>query len=426
MIIVLDTTVLLSNPQFVAHWWQQFIERSKHLGARIVVPRVVVVEAVANHNRTILALKPQIAELGKRDNRFGLDGVRQAAIDALHAKADRFEADLYEHLEESGVDVIEPAAVDHMELINRAVSFRKPYDADDRKDGYRDTLNWLTVLDLADQYPGDEVWWISQNQADFGNGDKKTPTWHEEIAEELGARDLADRVRWEFNISTLLLTLAGRTAPVPEGEQPLVLERVDLLELARLLSSEILGRGVSPRDAALPPRTESAEISSFVGLDEVEWDGLAESGEEDLVARFTGIAHVGLELAEPTDTGAGLSFDNKALRITGVANLTHEGAVTSVSVSNIVALESDPGHAAWQRRSETSRRLGVASATMSVAEILAHNRAGAADLTLTNQVFGTKSLGLSDNFNLGTMMGRCLPQAPSTPRSCLGRISPTL
>ena len=79
------------------------------------------------------------------------------------------------------VAIIPPPKIDHVDLVRRAASRRKP--CDNNGDGYRDTLNWLTLLAVASAHPKDEIFWVSDNSRDFGaeDGDEL----HMDLKEEL-------------------------------------------------------------------------------------------------------------------------------------------------------------------------------------------------------------------------------------------------
>lgn len=349
MIIILDTTVPLQDPQLRAGWWAELDSTARRVGARLVVPEVVFAESVAHHNRTIEALVGQAENFGNKVKRYGLDAIRDAAVKAIREKVDAYENALRSHLVAMGVEFVPPVQVDHMTLIDRAVAFRKPWDESERKDGYRDTLNWLTVLELAKQNPGEEVWWVSDNSGDFGNGDGENDAeWHPQIADELQSAGLLDLVKWTRTVFTLFAALADRTAPIPDADKENLLKKLSAPELAGLISSEVLAKKLDPKDAALPRDTDSAEITSFAGLtSDVKWESLAGSGDGNIVGRFVACVSLGLDLIQESSGVATVSFRRKEFDVTGVATLTHDGRITALSVTSIEALENDPGHAAW-------------------------------------------------------------------------------
>jgi hypothetical protein len=75
---------------------------------------------------------------------------------------------LRKRLEESGVEILPVPGFPHKDLVQRATERRRP--CNDKGDGYRDTLNWLTLLDFAKAEPDHRIIWVSNNTDDFGSG----------------------------------------------------------------------------------------------------------------------------------------------------------------------------------------------------------------------------------------------------------------
>ncbi|MES9516545.1 PIN domain-containing protein [Rhodococcus erythropolis] len=337
MIIILDTTVVLSDPQLRAAWWNTLKETAKRNTARIVVPEVVVIEAVANQRRTLAGLSRKLIEAAQREKRFGVDSICDAIGAAIDAKTTAFERELRGHLSSVGATFVPPAAIDHLELVARAVTFRKPWDGDERKDGYRDTLNWLTVIDIAESNAGHEVWWVSQNSKDFGaNDDDDNPTkWHHDIHEELQSKGLIDRVNWAHDIASLLSAIAERTAPVAAGDKQEFVEKISEKELFGYVSSELVGWKLEGAAIGLPKATRSAEIVFMTNLRDIEWESLAGDGDGGYVARFNSIVHAGIKAVIPDEDGLHSVTPERDFNISGVASLTRDGSITSVSLSSI-------------------------------------------------------------------------------------------
>lgn len=355
MIIVLDSTVLLSNPHLKSTWWEGLIAAASSWNARVVVPNVVIAETVANFRRNVTGLLPKLDEWGKKENRFGVAPIREAAAKSVLALADGFEDSLSAALMASGVSIVEPPSnqgvADHSTVARRVAEHRKPADGAARKDGYRDTLNWLTVLDLADAHPGVDILWISHNTDDFGaatQADKDRPTWHEEILAELNHRGLADRVKWYLNIPTLLQQVAVETQPVVDDENSSPIDRMSRQDLAHRGAVAAIGRSVKPRAVALPKIARRASIIEIQELQNVEVSegGTLQSGE--VVVSFVGSSRVVLEFAIASMSGDELLATEKTLEISGVATLAEDGTLTAVSITDIVAPKDDPGHEAWK------------------------------------------------------------------------------
>lgn len=95
---------------------------------------------------------------------FSAEGTRREIEKARTEYADKLRL----LLGDAGVTVVPSPEVPHREVFRRAAARRRPCDA--KGDGYRDTLNWLTVVELARKHAASDVIWATANTADFGNG----------------------------------------------------------------------------------------------------------------------------------------------------------------------------------------------------------------------------------------------------------------
>ncbi|ATI33553.1 hypothetical protein CPI83_16970 [Rhodococcus sp. H-CA8f] len=365
MIIVLDTTVVLSDPQLRAAWWKTLKETAKRNGARIMVPEVVVVEAVANQKRNLEALSDKLKTSTQREKRFGVDSICEAIGAAIDTKTVGFERELRGHLSVLGAELVAPPAIDHLELVNRAVSFRKPWDGEERKDGYRDTLNWLTVLSIADRNAGHEVWWISQNSKDFGAGDdEQNPTkWHDHIGAELIERGLSDRVNWAHDVASLLSEIAERTAPVADAEKEKFVAKILVKELFGYVSAELVGFKLDSKQASIEGDMSFAEVRFVTGLEDVEWESLAGDGDGGFVARFTALAGVGIKATILGEDSLRAFQQTRRLGLAGVANLNATASIMAVSITSI---ESEPTQVEQLLYELSSERRDVGGTTVAV------------------------------------------------------------
>lgn len=349
MIIVFDTTVLNSNPQLNASWWADFVNEARERGDKLLVPHAVVIEAVAHYARDVTEAIDALDGWAKSHNRYGLEDIRDAARTMLRTRVEGQELALRRYLKASGVEIVDPPPVDHLDLVRRAVMFRKPYDADARKDGYRDTLHWLTVLHIARENPAEQVWWLSQNQKDFGDGNGKSAGWHPEIADELKEEGLSGRVHYDFNIPSLRGTLAELTAPLPESDWDEIVSGDPVADtMTGLIAGAWLGRSVPAEDVALSSNAKRPTVTVLSRLKDLEWSDIARSGRAGYVGRFTAKTKAEFDVAFHTDSGTEYSVIEKDILLSGLATFTGPGTVESVSVLEFVAPPDDPAFAALE------------------------------------------------------------------------------
>ncbi|TQC50686.1 DUF4935 domain-containing protein [Rhodococcus sp. WS4] len=192
MLIVLDTSALTRDARF-----ETFVRDALDRGSRVLVPRLVLVEVAHRYQRESVAMIEALTVQARMYDRLGLRDDLSVFVDAARAKADGYVDSLARQLEAMGCDVIEPAHASHLEIAGRELQRRRPY-VDRKRHGYTATVNWLTVLDIADRRPSEEVVWVSANSRAFGSGEPST--WHDEIWDELQERGLDHRVRWVIDL----------------------------------------------------------------------------------------------------------------------------------------------------------------------------------------------------------------------------------
>ena len=189
MIIVLDSSALSRGARF-----DNSIADAKARGLRVVVPHLVVLDVANRYRAESAEMIAALSASARMYDRLGLRRDLTRFIDAAHDKADGYIQDVVDDLRQIGVEVVDPVDVSHIEIAERAIAMRRPYVDKKKRDGYPATLNWLTVLDLADRNPGVEVLWVSDDARAFG--DSSDASWHEDLVRELESRGLAGHVRW--------------------------------------------------------------------------------------------------------------------------------------------------------------------------------------------------------------------------------------
>ena len=125
---------------------------------------------------------------------------------SLTEKAESYRDHLLEALSAAGTEVLAPPDVPHMRLVTRAVSRRRP--CDENRDGYRDTLSWLTVLGSTTDNPGEKVVLVT-NDSDFMNDERST--LHPDLVEDLESISATERVKLAHALGEVILELAARS-----------------------------------------------------------------------------------------------------------------------------------------------------------------------------------------------------------------------
>ena len=361
VIVLLDTTVFGADPTCAGNAWQVLALAAPTWGIRLAVTEVVVTEAVANYQREVETARAGLAGWAKKSHRLGVPGLDDAfnhAERALSAGAADYAERLKEILKASGVEILRVARVPHMQIVARATARRRP--CDHKGDGYRDTLNWLTLLARAKAKPEEQVVWVSNNTADFGSGNEDGHVvLHPNLIEDLDSISARGRVSWELSLADVVLALAAKHAPGSESGIKQVQEKVRSASVLEFLATELLPSAVqqpvSPRQCALPVETISAKLRSLENMRKLELvvKGLVIDGRA--VAEFTVSVDAGIDaaLSYPSDasgmdTVTTTRFINKPLLLRGLVTLGRFEKPIGAELAAIESLPDDPDRSQWQ------------------------------------------------------------------------------
>ncbi|MFD4432725.1 PIN domain-containing protein [Nocardia sp. NPDC058497] len=363
-IIVLDANIVIASPRLQNPTWQSLVDHRDDWNIRIVVPEVAVMEAAKNvpvrWGKT-RGLMPNV----RRFREFGHDGTLQAVLDDIDALIASYASDLDERLAAMGVEIVPPPAeVDLMDIARRAAVGRAPYSSGD-KDGFRDALIWLSVIELAQDNPAAEVWFVSNNTDDFGpagttdwtgpgTGDRdECPIlFHSDLIEDLERLGLTERVRYVTNINSLEQRLAAQFAPITTED---LRAKLDETQLTEKFGESVRSWRLDPYLAALDPSTETAVISGTAPVsDSWQFHDGAQREEMGWTARFTVTADTVIAW---TRAGAldEIAVQEKKLGFTGDLVIEADGQVVLLETSAVAALPDDPMRKSWPSPADVVR-----------------------------------------------------------------------
>jgi hypothetical protein len=159
--VIVDSTALVADFKFRSVPMSGLIERVRAGKLRLVVPEIVVREAVARYGRFVEEASAEAGKLVGRLGRLGLD-IPVPSLDRV-VERNRYEAWLRGQLNDLGAVVPEPEETPHLDVVDRALAGRAPFSGDGKR-GYRDALIWETVLAVARRA---FVVLLSANSSDF-------------------------------------------------------------------------------------------------------------------------------------------------------------------------------------------------------------------------------------------------------------------
>lgn len=281
-VVVLDATVFGADPLCSSTAWRVLAQATRAWGVRVVVPSVVFAEAVGGYQRS--AGEALIGfdrwQTKQRARQLGFEAIAAGVGEAINAQADVFEKTLRTRLDDIGAEIVPVPTIDHAVLIGRAIARRRP--CDHKGDGYRDTLNWFTVLALLADTEA-EVVWVSNNHLDFGTGDSASAEatesvaavddaanassgpLHKHLVDDVAAIGAQDRLTWVLDLPELVAHLAAGRADVVGASPPAIfksLEKQALLAFVTdVATSHLMGLTVSPSRTACRPRPSGRQWS---------------------------------------------------------------------------------------------------------------------------------------------------------------------
>ncbi|MGH3202453.1 MAG: PIN domain-containing protein [Streptosporangiaceae bacterium] len=360
MLVVLDTTAILSDPMCAGVAWRILANARSVWGVQVYVPEVVVIEAVAGYQRRLGEATVSWGRWEQKHGRpLGLTEVVEAVDVALKEAASSYPVRLRASLDELDATVIAAPDVDHSVVVQRAASRRRP--CDDNGNGYRDTLNWLTVLSLASQFSDDQIVWVSNNSRDFGQEDGSE--LHEQLVDDLIAAGAEKRVRWIRTLPDLVLSLSAEHSSDIPGDLKAIQARLREEALSAFISADVLARmpgsHLDPQQCGLPTVTVSARIVTIGEPGDLLLTVRGSAANNETVVEFELEASVLLLIEIPPDVSdlstVVVSIDSagasaqlmKRLRFSGLITLDRYERPVGSELTRITARDDDPGLAQW-------------------------------------------------------------------------------
>jgi len=158
MILVLDANAVVPNPELQGSAWKDITTAIRDGALSVVVPKIVAAEIEGSVRKNRRDQRP------KSDVHRAPEAVRQAvqeAADEVERWAENYDAVIF--LEAGGVTIRDTPTVPHDEVAQRAIDRIRPFN--EKGGGYRDTLHWYTVLDIAREHPEEDLVFVSQDAA---------------------------------------------------------------------------------------------------------------------------------------------------------------------------------------------------------------------------------------------------------------------
>jgi len=119
VIIVLDTTAVMSDPRCSELAWQVLVQAREAWGLRVVVPEVVVLEAVAGYQRSLQGSLVGLDRWLEKQSALGLGHFALGLHEQIAEQAHEYSAYLLSLFKEMGLEIAAVPDVAHRELVER-------------------------------------------------------------------------------------------------------------------------------------------------------------------------------------------------------------------------------------------------------------------------------------------------------------------
>jgi len=249
LIIVLDTNILCKD------FYMQGAQLSllRQLGG-IVIPEIVFDEILNKHREVV---EKNGNELIKKVEEYQKVTHVPIAVNVSDCYSE--EHKLYEQflinilLENSAYPPEGYPQVSHKEVVKRSLLRKKPFKVDGRS-GYRDYLVWRTVLDIVKQSEED-VHFISENTADFGDGQDKRKL-HPDLLDEMKELGIdGTRLQYWGLLKDFIEDVVKPSLTVIEEEQSFINKlsaSKEFQTIKDIVHKKLVGFGVSGYDVFVP------------------------------------------------------------------------------------------------------------------------------------------------------------------------------
>jgi hypothetical protein len=352
VIVVLDSTVLVADPVLRGVRWKTLA----HWGVRLCITEVVLQEAIAGYGRRIDDAGVGFEKWASRHTgALDLESLAAGVRRQLSERKASYAAQLRSVLNAIPVDVLPIPDVDHNTLIHRATGRVRP--CKQTGDGYRDTLNWFSLLALAEE--GDRsVFWVTDD-GDFSAEDEAV--LHPELQAELNERGLQGRIaliRSVHDAASVVASHLGNADKDLRNIEARLAKDVLTNYIRTKLLAHLPSVEVRADDLALPPGAESPLLFAIGEITDTKIEVKAAlDGEETAVeVGFTCNTTI---LTDASEVGPGVNFRSaeyrdeirdweitKPVRFTALLTVDHHERPTGGEITSIRALEDDPGFAA--------------------------------------------------------------------------------
>lgn len=183
MDIILDSNIICSNFLLRSKDFKVLDDYLERTDSKYIFPKVIIEEIKGVYKRMLLERIEVLNKDLEKLNHMMLEKRRIQNLPEIDVSilTDEYYEFLRERLKIKEENIIEHNTEYMQQLVDRAISRTKPFN--DKGNGFRDSLIWLTVKEFAKKAFGAQVAFISNNSTDFSDNRDKTKLAHSLIEE---------------------------------------------------------------------------------------------------------------------------------------------------------------------------------------------------------------------------------------------------
>jgi hypothetical protein len=268
MRLILDSNIYCRDFSLAGTSFQTFLSELLRTGNSLFVPEIIIEEVVNSYFKEYKILRTIAARIGF---------VSYQHLPNLNEQKRRYQTDLLEKLSRIHYSPLGYPNTPHGVLARKALEHKKPFKPNGQ--GYRDSLIWANVLELAGSGDHSAVGFISSNVRDFA-AENDTSQLHPDLLEDIRRTSQVGSIGEIRFFASLELFVHEHIIPslqiLTEIESSLRSNTYENLNLTSFVEDELndfaLGREFSNEEINLPDEVTSANFSclnAVLGIEEV-------------------------------------------------------------------------------------------------------------------------------------------------------------
>lgn len=186
-IVIIDTCIFIDKEQdfFFETPILNLLKETRNV--KVVMPMVIVEEITKRVEEIIDNINRTVKEKNTKLGKYKISNIyRLTNLDKNTVISD-FRNKLLQFYQDNNIEIADyPKELTIQNILNRALSRKKPFKNDGGDAGFKDYLIWLTIIEIARKHPDDTIHFITANKKDFTNNE----SLHDDLKEDLSALNI--------------------------------------------------------------------------------------------------------------------------------------------------------------------------------------------------------------------------------------------